>query len=313
MAKSDIVRGLGQKAIHTMADPHRIVEVKSEWVIDREDMGTKTKFWYRDPDGGVEWLFKYPRPNTGEHWSEKVAAEVASVIGVRHAKVELAELAGERGSATKSFARGGWALYHGNQMLKWIVRGYEPKRRFRQSQHTLADIFEGMDRVFVRPEAASRAKRTLAEYAVLDALIGNTDRHHENWGLLRRREGGVLKGFVAPSFDHATSLGRELLDERRDRFLAENRVGGYAEKGRGAIYWSEDERRGPSPLELVRRAVRTYPDLFRPAVLKLTGIDKNVFSQIVDRIPSDWMTSSARVFAVTLLFYNYNQLKEIFR
>ena len=122
-----------------------------------------------------------------------------------------------------------------------------------------------------------------------------------------------MKFFVAPSFDHATSLGRELLDECRDRFLAENRVGGYIKKGRGAIYWSEDERRGPSPLELVRRAARDYPDLFRPAVLKLTEIDKNVFSQIVDRIPSDWMTSSARVFAVTLLFYNYNQLKEILR
>ena len=264
-----------------MADPYRIVEVKPEWAIDREDMGTKTKFWYRDPDGDVEWLFKHSRPNTGEHWSEKIAAEVASVIGVRHAKVELAEFEGERGSTIESFARGGRTLYHGNQMLKWIVRGYEPKRRFRQSQHTLANIFEGMDRVFDNPEVASQAKRTLAEYAVLDALIGNTDRHHENWGLLLRRESGGLKGFVAPSFDHASSLGRELLDKRRDRFLAENRVDSYAEKGRGAIYWSEDERRGPSPLELVRRAARDYPDLFPPAVLKIVEIDENVFSQIV--------------------------------
>ena len=293
-----------------MADPYRIVEVKPEWVIDREDMGTKTKFWYRDPDNNVNWLFKYPRPDTGEHWAEKVAAEVASVLGIRHAKVELARFEGDRGSATESFARGGRELYHGNQMLKWIVSGYEPKRRFRQSQHTLANIFEGMDRVFVRPEAAIRAKRTIASYTVLDALIGNTDRHHENWGLLRRSEGGGLKGFVAPSFDHATSLGRELRDERRDRFLAENRVGGYAEKGRGAIYWSEDERHGPSPVELMRRAVRTYPDLFRPAVLKLAEIDESVFSQIVERIPLNWMTFLAREFAVKLLYYNYEQLKE---
>ena len=296
-----------------MADPYRIVEVKPEWAIDREDMGTKTKFWYRDPDGEVEWLFKYPRPNTGEHWSEKIAAEVASVTGVRHAKAELAEFEGERGSVIESFARGGRALYHGNQVLEWTVGDYDPKKKFHQSQHTLANIFEGMDRVFANPEVASRAKRTLAEYAVLDALIGNTDRHHENWGLLLRGKGDGLRGivFVAPSFDHATSLGRELLDKRRDRFLAENRVDSYAEKGRGAIYWSEDERRGPSPLELVRRAARDYPDLFRPAVLELTEIDKNVFSQIVARIPSDWMTSSAREFAVKLLCYNYEQLKEM--
>ena len=98
-----------------MSDPYRIVEVKPEWVIDREDMGTKTKFWYRDPDEDVNWLFKYPRQNTGEHWAEKTAAEVASALGVRHAKVELAQFEGDRGSATESFARGGRALHHGNQ------------------------------------------------------------------------------------------------------------------------------------------------------------------------------------------------------
>ena len=294
-----------------MADPYRIVEVKPEWIINQEDMGTKTKFWYRDPDEDANWLFKYPRQNTGEHWAEKIAAEVASTLGFRHAKVELAQFEGDRGSVTESFARGGRALHHGNQMLKWIVSGYEPKKKFHQSQHTLANILEVMDRVFVSSEAAIRAKRTIASYTVLDALIGNTDRHHENWGLLRRSEGGGLKGFVAPSFDHASSLGRELLDERRDRLLAENGVGGYVAKGRGAIYWSEDERRGPSLLELVRRAVRTYPDLFRPAVLKLAEIDESVFSEIVERIPPDWMTFLAREFAVKLLYYNYGQLKEM--
>ena len=296
-----------------MSDPYRIVEVKPEWVIDREDMGTKTKFWYRDPDEDANWLFKYPRSDTGEHWAEKIAEEVASVLGVIRAKVELAQFEGDRGSVTESFARGGRALYHGNQMLERVVSGYEPRRRFRQSQHTLANIFEVMDRAFARSETAIRAKRTIASYTVLDALIGNTDRHHENWGLLLRRQDYSLRGFVALSFDHASSLGRELLDDRRDRFLEENRVGDYAEKGRGAIYWSEDERRGPSPLELVRRAARDYSNLFRPVLLKLAEIDESVFFKIVRRIPPDWMTSSAREFAVKLLCYNYRQLKEIFR
>ena len=117
---------------------------------------------------------------------------------------------------------------------------------------------------------------------------------------------------MAPSFDHASSLGRELLDERRDRLLAENRIGGYAEKGRGAIYWSGDEQHGPSPLDLVRRAVQAYPGLFRPALLKLKKSDKDIFHQIVKQVPSDWMSHSSRMFAVALLLYNYEQLKEIF-
>jgi len=45
-----------------------------------------------------------------------------------------------------------------------------------------------LERVFLAPEAArGAAKERLADYLVLDALIGNTDRHHENWGILRKR------------------------------------------------------------------------------------------------------------------------------
>ena len=76
-----------------------------------------------------------------------------------------------------------------------------------------------VERVFTEDATKLDAKSRIAEYLVLDAVIGNTDRHHENWGILRQRRGNVWYGFVAPSFDHASSLGRELLDSRRDRLL----------------------------------------------------------------------------------------------
>jgi serine/threonine protein kinase HipA of HipAB toxin-antitoxin module len=41
-------------------------------------------------------------------------------------------------------------------------------------------------------------------YLVLDALIGHTDRHEENWGVI---EGITGAKRLAPSFDHASSLG----------------------------------------------------------------------------------------------------------
>ena len=296
-----------------MSDSYPVVEVPPT-VHEPEEMGSKRKFWYSDPEQqGRSRLFKYPRPNTGEHWAEKVAAEVAGLLGISHAKVELAEFQGRRGSVTESFARGGRELIHGNQMLAMVVHGYDPGREAHQSSHTLANIWQVMDRVFVEPEGPRRAKLRIAEYLVLDALIGNTDRHHENWGILRRRTRDGWRGFVAPTFDHASSLGRELSDERRDRLMAENRVEDYAERGRGALYWSEDEQHGPSPLALARRAAREHPSLFRPALAKLEKLDEYSVDELVHRVPAEWMSASARRFARALMVSNLERLQELSR
>ena len=301
--------------VSSLLDPYPVTEVLSEWNREREEMGSKRKFWYLrpGPEKETEWLFKYPQPNTGQHWSEKIAAEVAAVLEIPHAKVELAVYSENKGSVTRSFAENGRELVHGNQMFEWKVRGYDPGKRFRQSRHTLANIWKVLDRVFVTPEGKRDAKVRLAKYVVLDAVIGNTDRHHENWGILRIWKDNGWKGRVAPSFDHASCLGRELLDSRRSRLLREGRVGVYAEKGRGAVYWSEDERRGPSPLELTRRAAQDYADLFRPGLVKLERLDLKTINNQVDRVPTDWMSPTARDFAIELMRYNIEQLSEIFR
>ena len=295
-------------------EPFTVLSIQPDWVLEAEAMGSKDKFWYRSDDGG-DWLFKYPQANTGQHWSEKIAAEVADHLDILHARVELAIFQASRGSATESFAREGRELYHGNQVLAGHVLEYDPAKQFRQSDHTLETIFLAVDRAFVSPPAARRAKEHLADYLLLDAVIGNTDRHHENWGILRKRTGSGWQKMVAPTFDHASSLGRELLDEGagkcRRRLLGEGRVGEYAERGRGAIFWRATDQRGISPLELVRRAASSYPALFGPALGRLAKLDPGTLRQIVARVPEDWMSELAREFAVELMDYNLGELRKI--
>ncbi|MYH50548.1 MAG: hypothetical protein F4151_13755 [Gammaproteobacteria bacterium] len=294
-----------------MPDPYLVFEVQEEWLLDEpeEEMGSKKKFWYRREPDGVEWLFKFPRPDTGEHWAEKIAAEVAGLLGIPHARVELAQFGDDRGSVSESFTPRGYELVHGNQLLRWASSGYDPDKTFGQREHTLENVFGVVDRLFMTDEARIRRKRQIAEYLVLDALIGNTDRHHENWGVVRRRKEDQWRGGIAPSFDHASSLGRELRDERRRILLEESEVGRYVERGRGAVFWSGDERKGPSPLELVRRAILVYDDLFRPALDRLKDVDLSRMNRLIDRVPEGWMSLSGHEFAVAMVGYNVEQLR----
>ncbi|WP_425154200.1 HipA domain-containing protein [Candidatus Palauibacter sp.] len=231
-----------------MPEKYPVVVVDPAWV-GPEEMGTKQKFWYRKADDqGPAWLFKYPQRNTGQHWAEKIAAEIAQALDIRHARVELAEFDGKLGSVSESFALRGAELVHGNQILAWTVEGYDRSVRFGQTNHSFCNIWTSFERIFREQTAAEDNRTTFAGYVLLDALIGNTDRHHENWGLLRWRDGDEWRGVLAPSFDHASSFGRELLDDRRALLLNEKRVGWYSERGRGGIYWSGAARRGTSPL-----------------------------------------------------------------
>jgi HipA-like C-terminal domain len=291
-----------------------IVSIPVDAREDTEQLGSKPKFWVLLDD--KRWLFKEARPDTGEDWAEKAAAEVARAIGIRAATVELAEYAGRRGCISLNFVdvKAGGALVHGNEILAMRVTGYNKSKTFRQSDHTLENIDSAIRGLFLSDQADS-VLTELAGYLVLDALIGNTDRHHENWGLLVRfqMEPRALALSVAPSFDHASSLGRELRDERRSELLATNRVDWYVHKGRGGIFRSPDDRHGANPLRFVQVASRAYPPFFRPALERVAAFAPADVHRIIEALPDERASKAAKRFAEAMILSAQASLIEILR
>lgn len=59
----------------------KVVPVSPDSIIGEEQLGSKTKFWFAR--GTERRLFKEGRAQTGEDWAEKVAAEIARLIGCK--------------------------------------------------------------------------------------------------------------------------------------------------------------------------------------------------------------------------------------
>jgi hypothetical protein len=136
-----------------MIEPFPIMQVQPDWVLESEQMGSKEKFWFRDPNDPDErdWLFKFPTPGTGQHWAEKIAYEIACEMKIVAPRVELAEFEGKPGSATLSFTKARaenaferHELFHGNQILAGMDAGYDPCRTGRHPKHTVQRIFQSM-------------------------------------------------------------------------------------------------------------------------------------------------------------------------
>lgn len=303
-----------------------IIAIATADIAGEEQLGSKEKFWFRR-DGKL-WLFKEARTinapagtfTAGEDWAEKIGTEIAHRLHIPAATVELAEYAGRRGCASLNFTTPAQQLMHGNEVMAGMLAGYDPELRYRQANHTVDNIILAVSKMFPKPREHVAALRQLASYMVLDALIGNTDRHHENWGFLWQvrvhidevtEMGRVSKEYdVAPTFDLGSSLGRELLDAKREQIMARNGVAAWLRKGRGGIYLP-DERHGASPLALVESTARQYPDFFRPTLDALRATPLATLTDVVDQIPDLRMTATARMFTKSMLGVGYEKLRSV--
>lgn len=296
-----------------MPEPFKTITIDPQQIIGDEALGTKTKFWIEFE--GQDWLFKEARSNTGEDWSEKLAAEIAHLLGIPAAQVELATCGGRPGTLSKSFVNRhqGEELIHGNEVLAGQVRDYQTNQRWGQSNHTVENITKAIRGLFPDATDATVALNQLASYLILDGLIGNTDRHHENWAVLARWDNttGQRKPSytIAPSFDHASSLGRELQNDKIDQLLKEpGALIRYVNKGKGAIYLHPSDAKGQNPLYLAERGVKEYPEYFATAIqcLNHAGIDDIL--TLVECLPGQRINPNQVKFVQSFLHYTYTYL-----
>lgn len=96
---------------------------------------------------------------------------------------------------------------------------------------------------------------------LFDALIGNTDRHQDNWGVLWRADNaGNLSPRFAPAFDNGTSLAHEIMEEKLSAFDSEA-LDRYVQRGRHHLRWQRDDQKQCGHIELIRMLAERQPAL----------------------------------------------------
>lgn len=96
---------------------------------------------------------------------------------------------------------------------------------------------------------------------IFDALIGNTDRHTENWGfLVRRRPDGQPTYQLAPLFDNATSLAYELKDDALPAASEAKALRTYIEKGHHHLGWDMQSDEPTGHIVLCKKLLEHYPE-----------------------------------------------------
>lgn len=287
-----------------------------------EQMGTKFKFWYLD-EQRRRTLFKEGRPGTGENWAEKLAAELAELLGIPHAHYELAEWKEKQGVISPSLVSKGDRLIHGNELVegKVIVASDDEKLRYyEQRSHIATRAFQFLKQhadIILPPqtykpiEGVHSALGVFVGYLLFDAWIANQDRHSENWGVVSKS--GCL--YLAPSYDHGSSLGRNETDERRKTILTTNDKGSsmpaYVARARSAFYphaAGNAKVKAHFTYDLFQLACKVDPVAGAAWKGQLGNISDATIVNIINQVPAKLMSDVAREFTAKLLRANIDRL-----
>jgi hypothetical protein len=165
------------------------------------------------------------------------------------------------------------------------------------AEYTIENVLRVLSRPSIHaPDGTTglSAVEVFIGYLCLDALIGNTDRHHENWGLLRFRDRFVL----APTYDHASSLGRELSDKSRHTMLASG-LESYAKRARSPF-----NAQKLSPQEAFWAVSTDALDARAEWRSRASSLSEVVLHQIIDPAHHERMSETAKEFAIALVLHN---------
>ncbi|MCL1475141.1 hypothetical protein [Argonema antarcticum] len=300
-----------------------VITVPLDAPEEYELISTKGGFWFRDQNLGL-CLCKEAKLNTGEDWAEKIASELCALLRLPHAEYELATYNDKRSIISRSFVPEGGTLILGNEVLAPIVGDY-PKNPKDLSRHTIDIVFSAikessiqLPREWTPPEGIRTAVDVFVGYLLLDAWVGNSDRHHQNWALIKYKEPSAKEQttYLAPTYDHASCLGRELRDEDRYQRLT-TKDAGYSikvyvkQKCLSYFYARVGDKKRLKTFEVFCEVAGRYPHAASVWLDYLAKVSLSDTLDLFSCIPSDRISETAIKFAQKVLELNQCRLLDL--
>ena len=147
--------------------------------------GTRDKVIVENPTNHKEYYFKTSLKREfkyykHEYWSEIIASEIGSLLGFDMLRYDIAFNRGQMGCLSKSMVTEGKnKLTEGISYLTGFDTTYNPDDKSSKKLYTFQFICESLNYFQL-----GRYIEKIIEIIILDSIIGNGDRHQENWGII---------------------------------------------------------------------------------------------------------------------------------
>lgn len=254
--------------------------------------GTRDKVWVYDPSTQRRALFKEPKADTCEHVCEKLTADIARAIGLPVPDVQYARRGDVIGTVIYSFLGDGERLVHGGEIFAGQFDGFDP---WDYKSHT----YQRLRKIMILPSISIRVHEML----LLDALVGNVDRHVNNWGF-------VSNSFLyfAPIFDNGSTLIARCDEEKCGHLLKDRpQFEGLVRNCDSRIYWDCGDRcEKLRHFDFVWRLIRDHSKDVRSVEGRFKATSPSQLVACIEEVPDGWL-GTAQLEALTQLIETRHQ------
>ena len=225
-----------------------------------------------------ESIYRYP----DQFWTELIAFIVSKHLGVNVPLVCPAKTVSDEGATSGSLIE--WfydvnteRFLHAGVYYKRLIPDFDDKTG---KQHNIKDFF-GLTKYFSQQQALTdNVIEWFMDMALFDVLIGNTDRHQENWGIIFKPDKICS---LSPLFDNGTSLGHERFIENIQGW-DDQRIRAYASKGRHHFRLNKDDgNKRIKHFELIKWLV-SVDERKKYMSLKLTSLNMSLMLAEVEKL-----------------------------
>jgi len=235
---------------------------------------------------GHQYVFKRSSPRYDEQfWMEIMAYRLGVQMGVLVPPAFAAydSKKGQSGALIEWFLDQvdsfGYEDYvPGGDYCRQYIPDFHRKKGEEHNFETIVRIFEDLREKY--PNFLEDWKTYWAKAFAFDALIGNTDRHQDNWGIIRNPSNDEIR--ISPVFDNGTSLGHEITFGKFKSFDDVNRLKQYVKSGWHHMKWTLSDTEPMGHLELLKKLATEHPETRQVMLDSLKMVNIEVFRVILE-------------------------------
>lgn len=267
---------------------NKVVEIDSWEIYEDNEVypeGSKDKSLHIAPKNPVykfiipehKYLFKLSYDRYPEQfWVEIIAYKLGELMGIQVPPTFVAT--NKRGSKTGALVEwfygypgtGTEMKIAGTAYMQMFIDDYDKDKG---RQHNFGHI-EALHRILGRKTSFILDwKKYWTEVLTFDALIGNTDRHQDNWGVIWvPRDKKFVPIRMTPIFDNGTSMGHEILEEKFANFDAPSKIAKYIAKGTHHMKWRFEDTKRLNHVEFLKIFIMKFPEA-KQTIINLLDFD----------------------------------------